>query len=227
MIKNDAQEKARVDARNALEEYVYDIRGKLQESGELAEYINEIDRKNICSELDELENWLYEEGENCERENYCDRLNELHNKTNPIKARYLEYSGQFSAFEELGHAVQMARKVVEQIRAKDLKYDHLTETEILNISEAADKAQKFYDNAKNKLAGNMKTQDPSVKIAEIYQECHTLKTCVKAIINRPKPQAQPPPETKQNSPASPPNEKDTKSDEPKQTTETEMDVEAE
>lgn len=39
MIANDKQEKERVDARNALEEYVYDLRGKISSNEELSQYV--------------------------------------------------------------------------------------------------------------------------------------------------------------------------------------------
>lgn len=195
MISNDRQEKERVDARNALEEYVYDIRGKLQEGGILFEYVADDIRNQICNQLDDVENWLYEDGESCEREVYKNRLGELHQKTDPIKARYHEYEGQAQAFNDLGHAIQMAYKSVEQYRSGDPKYDHLTETEILNISEQTEKTQKWFDDARGKLSIVRKIQDPLVKIADIRHEYQTLTTCVNSVLNRPKPKPPTPPPT--------------------------------
>jgi heat shock protein len=192
MISSDRQEKERIDARNALEEYVYEIRNKLQEDGGLCAYVDEQLRSQICSQLDDLENWLYEEGENCQREVYRTRLNELHEKSDPIKNRQIEYEGQNQAFNELGHAIQMSYKSVEQFRSGDPKYDHLTETEILNISEQTEKTQKWFEEARNKLHGVNKTQDPPVKISDIRHEYQTLTTCVNSVLSRPKPTPPPP-----------------------------------
>lgn len=196
MISNDRQEKERVDARNALEEFVYEMRGKLQEGGNLYEYIDENNRNQICAQLDEIENWLYEDGESCEREAYKTRLNDLHQKTDPISVRHREYEGQQQAFNELGHAIQMSYKAVEQFRGGDQKYDHLTETEMLNITEQAEKAQKWLEEARGKLNGVRKTQDPPVKIADVRHEYQTLTTCVNSVLNRPKPKPATPPPTK-------------------------------
>lgn len=77
MIAEDRQEKERVDARNALEEYVYDLRAKLSEEDQLATFITEPDKESLCRTLDETENWLYEEGEECQRNIYSDRLTRL------------------------------------------------------------------------------------------------------------------------------------------------------
>lgn len=200
MIANDEQEKERVDARNALEEYVYDMREKLQD-GPLTPYINENDRLNICNQLYDLENWLYEEGEDCDRDVYKGKLKNLHSQTDPIKARCHEFESQPSAFDELGHTIQMARKAINEYRSGSPKYDHLTETEILNITEAADKAQKWLDDSRNKFNRTPKTSDPPVKLNDIRHEWQTLSTCISSVLNRPKPKPPTPPATSQPKPS--------------------------
>ena len=77
MIADDRQEKERVDVRNALEEYVYDIRSKVLDDDQLATFITESDKDELCRVLDETETWLYEEGEDCKRQIYSDRLSRL------------------------------------------------------------------------------------------------------------------------------------------------------
>lgn len=193
MIANDRQEKERVDARNALEEFVYEVRGKIQEDGELSAYIEPDDASKICMQLEDTESWLYEDGENCEKAVYKDRLAGLRQQVDPIKVRSDEYQGHEQAFTELGRTVQLTYKAVEQYRAKDPKYDHLTETEILNISEAAQKAQKWGEEARSKLVAVRKTQDPPVKVADIRHENQTLSTCMNSVLNRPKPKPPTPP----------------------------------
>lgn len=75
MMAADRQEKDRVDARNSLEEYVYELRGKLSE--ELSAYVVEKDRSSLVEQLDQMENWLYEEGEECVKQVYMDKLGSL------------------------------------------------------------------------------------------------------------------------------------------------------
>lgn len=222
MISNDRQEKERVDARNALEEFVYEMRGKLQEGGNLFAYIDDSTRDQICSQLDDIENWLYEDGEACEREVYKTKLTDLHQKTDPIKSRHDEYEGQQQAFNELGHAIQMSYKAVEQYRSGDTKYDHLTETEMLNITEQAEKTQRWYEDARGKVACVKKTVDPPIKIADIRHEYNTLTTCVNSVLNRPKPRPATPPPAKSEVPQNGTAE-GAQPSEPK--TETEMDLE--
>ena len=77
MVAEDRQEKERIDARNALEEYVYDLRSKITEDDQLATFMLEVDREQLYRQLDDTENWLYEEGEECQRQVYSDRLARL------------------------------------------------------------------------------------------------------------------------------------------------------
>lgn len=77
MIAEDRQENERIDARNALEEYVYDLRAKLTDDYQLATFVTDTDKDSLSRTLDETEIWLYEEGEDCQRQIYIDRLTRL------------------------------------------------------------------------------------------------------------------------------------------------------
>lgn len=226
MIGNDEKEKDRVDARNALEEYVYDMREKLSEDGPLSTYVESNHRQTICNQLNELENWLYEEGEDCENDVYRSKLTDLHNQTNPIKARHFEYENQPNAFNDLGHAVQMARKSIHEFRTNTNKYDHITEVEIINVTEATDRAQRWLEENSGKSANSSKTVDPPVRIGDIRHELQTLTQSVNSVMNRPKPappQPQQTPNQTNSANGAQPDTKDAASNE--QTTEDNMDVE--
>ncbi len=196
-MENDRQEKERVDARNALEEFIYDMRDKLAEEGVLSSFVVDNDRQSICAQLNELENWLYEEGEDCDRDTYRNKLNHLQGLTDPIKARSLEYEYQPRDFDDLGHCIQMARKAVLEYRDGAIKYNHLTETEILNLSESADRAQKWHDEQIGKFQRSPKTVDLPFKSSEIRHEIHTLNQCMNSVLNRPKPKPPTPPADQQ------------------------------
>uniref|UniRef100_A0A8C2YYH3 Heat shock protein 4a n=1 Tax=Cyclopterus lumpus TaxID=8103 RepID=A0A8C2YYH3_CYCLU len=75
MIMQDKLEKERNDAKNNVEEYVYDMRDKLH--GVLEKFVNEADRDTFALRLEDTENWLYEDGEDQQKQVYIDRLAEL------------------------------------------------------------------------------------------------------------------------------------------------------
>uniref|UniRef100_A0A3P8TII5 Heat shock protein 4a n=1 Tax=Amphiprion percula TaxID=161767 RepID=A0A3P8TII5_AMPPE len=75
MIMQDKLEKERNDAKNNVEEYVYDMRDKLH--GVLEKFVNETDRDSFSLKLEDTENWLYEDGEDQQKQVYIDKLAEL------------------------------------------------------------------------------------------------------------------------------------------------------
>uniref|UniRef100_A0A8C1ULR9 Heat shock protein 4a n=1 Tax=Cyprinus carpio TaxID=7962 RepID=A0A8C1ULR9_CYPCA len=75
MIMQDKLEKERNDAKNYVEEYVYEMRDKLH--GVLENFVSEADRDSFSLKLEDTENWLYEEGEDQQKQVYIDKLAEL------------------------------------------------------------------------------------------------------------------------------------------------------
>lgn len=73
MIAHDKQEKERSDARNAVEEYVYDMRGKV-DGGEYEKYSDDKTRQKLLHDLRSTEDWLYDQGTNQDRTMYLERL---------------------------------------------------------------------------------------------------------------------------------------------------------
>lgn len=68
-------ERERSDAKNSVEEYVYAMKSKL--FGEYESYVTEEDRSKFDENLTQIEDWLYDEGENETKQVYVDKLVEL------------------------------------------------------------------------------------------------------------------------------------------------------
>ena len=75
LTNQDTTEADRLNAKNGVEEYIYDIRDKV--CGELEDFIKESDRENYSKMLTEFEDWLYDDGEDCEKAVYKAKLDEL------------------------------------------------------------------------------------------------------------------------------------------------------
>ncbi len=71
----DKLEKERADAKNFVEEYVYEMRDKIYTS--LEKYVKEDDRAKFSKLLDDTENWLYEDGEDENKNVYVTKLQDL------------------------------------------------------------------------------------------------------------------------------------------------------
>uniref|UniRef100_A0A669DZZ7 Heat shock protein 4a n=1 Tax=Oreochromis niloticus TaxID=8128 RepID=A0A669DZZ7_ORENI len=164
MIMQDKLEKERNDAKNNVEEYVYDMRDKLH--GILEKFVNE-DRDLFSLKLEDTENWLYEDGEDQQKQVYIDKLAELKKIGQPIHERYVEAEERPKAFEELGRQIQMYMKIIEAYKAKDELYDHLDELEVTRVDKQVNDAMVWMNSKMNQQNNQDLTMDPVVKVTEI------------------------------------------------------------
>lgn len=74
MNEHNQREDQRNEARNNLEETVYEIRDTI--SSDMDDNTN-VNAKQLCEFLDYVEEWLYSFGENCQRETYLQLRKEI------------------------------------------------------------------------------------------------------------------------------------------------------
>lgn len=189
MVSADRQERDRIDARNTLEEYVYELRSKL--SDELSSFIPEPERQKICKQLDEIEEWLYEEGEECQRQVYSQKLEHLRSCGEPIKKRKVEFELQPALFEEFSSVLQLTQKAIDQYKAGDDKYAHLEQSEMGKVQESTSCAWKWVEETRSKLQNASRYHSPAVSVEQILNEKSSFEQTVGKILSKPKPQ--PPP----------------------------------
>ncbi|XP_052585890.1 heat shock 70 kDa protein 4L isoform X1 [Peromyscus californicus insignis] len=190
MIMQDKLEKERNDAKNAVEEYVYDFRDKLGTVYE--KFITPEDMNKLSALLEDTENWLYEEGEDQPKQIYVDKLQELKKYGQPIQMKYVEHEERPKALNDLGKKIQLVLKVIEAHRNKDERYDHLDPAEM-------EKAEKYISDSMNWLNSKMNaqnklslTQDPVVKVSEIVAKSKELDNFCNPIVYKPKPKVEVP-----------------------------------
>ncbi|KAJ3657316.1 hypothetical protein Zmor_009130 [Zophobas morio] len=201
MIAADRQEKERADARNAFEEYVYELRGKLSSDDELAPFILENERSVLLKHLDDMENWLYEEGEECNRQVYQDKLAELKTKGEPIQTRKVEFELRPHVIEDFARSLQLTMKALELIKANDPKYAHLNEEEVKKVDQAFKNSYQWIEQTRQKFVNAPKHLPPPVTIAQVRQEKNEFENTVTPILNKPPPKAPSPPKEQQKSPS--------------------------
>ncbi|XP_073680216.1 heat shock 70 kDa protein 4a [Garra rufa] len=192
MIMQDKLEKERNDAKNYVEEYVYEMRDKLH--GVLENFVSEADRDSFSLKLEDTENWLYEEGEDQQKQVYIDKLNELKKLGQPIQNRFVEAEERPKAFEELGRQIQQYMKIVEAYKAKDELYDHLEELDMMKVEKQLNEAMTWMNNKMNLQSKQSLNQDPVVKTQEIQGKTKELYSACNHIVTKPKPKVEPPKE---------------------------------
>jgi heat shock 70kDa protein 4 len=109
-LVHDTEEK-----KNALEEYVYEMRGKL-EGGAYSDYIDPSIKDKFISELNTMEDWLYDEGEEATKSVYVAKLDELKKTGTPVAEKYRES-------EERPRAARYLTQAIEQITREAMTSD--------------------------------------------------------------------------------------------------------
>nr|UNE55961.1 heat shock 70 kDa protein cognate 4 [Paroster macrosturtensis] len=193
MIAADRQEKERADARNALEEYVYELRGKLSSEDELATFVTDSDRSSLISQLDQMENWLYEDGEDCNRPEYHERLMSLKTKGEPIQNRRNEFDLRPRVLEDFARSIQLAGKASEQMRQKDPKYEHVTDEEVMKLIKTVQENHKWLEETRVQLNATSRYVTPSITVSQIRTEHMNFEQTIRPILNKPIPKPPSPP----------------------------------
>lgn len=192
LIMNDKLEREKADSRNAVEEYVYDMREKI--SDKLYDYVTDEERKQIMTLLEDTENWLYEDGENETKSVYVKKLEDLRKIGDPVMRKYVEDMHRPAAFEQLGASLMHVTKFLQLWNEKDEKYDHISEEEVAKVNKAHQDISEWYNESLQKQSNVVKHQDPAVTIADIQSKAKELEKICTPVINkkRPKPKEEPP-----------------------------------
>ncbi|XP_029577759.1 heat shock 70 kDa protein 4 isoform X1 [Salmo trutta] len=194
MIMQDKLEKERNDAKNYVEEYVYDMRDKLH--GRLEKFVSEADRDILSLQLEDTENWLYEDGEDQPKQQYIDKLAELKKLGQPIQERYMESEERPRAFDDMGKQIQMYMKVVEAYKTKEEQYDHLDQEEINKVDKMVNEAMIWLNSKMNQQSKLSLTVEPAVRVREIQDKTKELYSSCNPIVTKPKPKVELPKDNK-------------------------------
>lgn len=107
------------ERKNQLEEYIYELRGKLDE--EYKDFASDQEKEKLSGLLMKAEDWLYEDGEDSTKAKYIAKYEELASIGNVIKGRYLakeqEKKEQYRQKQEAAQAAAMAEKMAAQREA--------------------------------------------------------------------------------------------------------------
>ncbi|XP_009875097.1 PREDICTED: heat shock protein 105 kDa isoform X2 [Apaloderma vittatum] len=192
MIMQDKLEKERNDAKNAVEEYVYEFRDKL--SGPYEKFVCEKDLQGFSALLTETEGWLYEEGEDEAKQVYVDKLEDLKKLGTPIEMRYQEAEERPKLLEELGHRLQYYATIAGEFRNRDEKYIHIDEMEMMKVEKCVSEVVEWMNNAVSAQAKKSLDQDPAVHSSEIKAKLQELNNVCEPVVTQPKPKVDSPKE---------------------------------
>lgn len=103
------------DRKNTLEEYIYDMRGKLDDT--YASFASDDEKATLGKMLDDAENWLYDDGEDATKAQYIAKYEELTSKGNLIRGRYLSKIEEEKQAKRAAQEAEAHRKMAEKLAA--------------------------------------------------------------------------------------------------------------
>ncbi|KAF3905145.1 hypothetical protein ABW21_db0208244 [Orbilia brochopaga] len=110
------------DRKNALEEYIYELRGKIDDV--YSEFASEDEKNKLRTMLENTENWLYDEGEDATKAVYIAKFDEIRFIAGPIIQRYLDKQEAARQVERAAkEAVEADRRAKEDSEKRDDKKD--------------------------------------------------------------------------------------------------------
>lgn len=170
------------DSKNALEEYLYDIRSKIE--GSLEKFASEDEHTKLLQKVSESEEWLYGEGEEATKNVYISRLEELKVIGEPITERAREH-------ELLPQAEASLRQTIAEYlnlaKSNDERYAHIDAADRTKISAECSKKQKWIHDIMAKQNSRPLHQPLAVNSAQIIDEKNRLINVCFPIMNKPRP----------------------------------------
>ncbi|CAI4054378.1 hypothetical protein SUVZ_16G1820 [Saccharomyces uvarum] len=131
MIAQDKLVAETEDRKNTLEEYIYTLRGKLDE--EYSTFASDAEKTKLKDMLNKAEEWLYDDGFDSIKAKYIAKYEELASLGNVIRGRYLakeeEKKQALRSKQESSQMAALAEKLAAQRKAEADKKDEKKDTE--------------------------------------------------------------------------------------------------
>ncbi|CAM8957305.1 unnamed protein product [Rhodiola kirilowii] len=180
------------DKKNAVEAYVYDMRNKLYDKYQ--EFVTELEKGAFIAKLQDVEDWLYEDGEDETKSVYVAKLEELKKKGDPIEDRFKEFSERGAVVDQLVYCINSYR---EAAVSNDPKFDHIDIAEKQKVLNECVESEAWLRERKQQQDALPKHATPVLLSADVRKKAETLDRFCRPIMTKPKP-------TKQATPGTPP-----------------------
>ncbi|BAT98525.1 Heat shock protein [Vigna angularis] len=170
------------DKKNAVEAYVYDMRNKLNDKYQ--EFVIASEREDFTAQLQEVEDWLYDEGEDEAKGVYIAKLEQLKKQGDPIEGRYREYMERGNIIEQFMYCINSYR---EAAKSKDPKFDHIDINEKQKVVNECVEAEKWFMEKQQLQSSLPKYINPVLLSAEIRKKAEIVDRFCKPIMTKPRP----------------------------------------
>merc|ERR1711871_1889912 len=182
----DAERKIRDGLKNDLETYVFSTRSKIREAEEeVSKVSTDEEREKIMEDLEAIEEWLYEDGEdggaNAPTDAYKQKMEKMDKRVNAIFHRLAE-------LEARPKAIEAARAIMEAANSKIAEWPEarpqLSEEDVKSAKLMVEEIGKWLDEKEKKQAELATTDTPAFSSADVKKQIRPLSRLISSLLSR-------------------------------------------
>ncbi|XP_009757679.1 heat shock 70 kDa protein 17 [Nicotiana sylvestris] len=181
--KKDEERRRTAELKNSLEGYIYDTRDKL-ESEDFAKISTSQERQSFIEKLDEVQEWLYTDGEDASATQFQKRLDELKAIGDPIFFRHNELTARPAASD---HARKYLNEVQQIVRGWETNKSWLPKGRIDEVLKEAEKVKNWLNQKEAEQKDTPGFNKPAFTSEEVYEKVLDLQDKVTKVNRIPKP----------------------------------------
>ncbi|XP_077233747.1 heat shock 70 kDa protein 15-like [Tasmannia lanceolata] len=170
------------DKKNAVEAYVYDMRNKLHDKYQ--DFVTASEREELIAKLQEVEDWLYEDGEDETKGVYIAKLEELKKQGDPIEECYKEHLERGPVIDQLVYCINSFR---EAAMSKDPKFDHIEIADKQKVINECGEAEAWLREKKHQQDLLPKHATPVLLSADVKRKAESIDRFCRPIMTKPRP----------------------------------------
>ncbi|TYJ15851.1 hypothetical protein E1A91_A10G210900v1 [Gossypium mustelinum] len=182
--KKDAERRRTAELKNNLEEYIYATKEKFETSEDFERISSNDERQSGIKKLDEVQEWLYTDGEDATATEFQERLNLLKAATDPIFFRFKELTAR-------PEAVKFARRYLTElqqtIRGWEKDKPWLPKVKVEELSINIDKFKTWLDEKEAEQQKMSGFSMPVFTSKEVYEKVTGVQNKADSIKKIPKP----------------------------------------
>ncbi|GFZ03227.1 heat shock protein 70 (Hsp 70) family protein [Actinidia rufa] len=162
LVQQDIKVEQTKDKKNMLESYVYDTRSKLLNS--YRSFATESEKEGISRNLQQTEEWLYDDGDDESENVYIDKLEDLKKLVDPIENRYKDEEARAEATRGLLNCIVEHRMALGSLPASERDA----------VTSECNKAEQWLREKTQQQDSLPKNADPILWSSEIKRKAEAL-----------------------------------------------------
>ncbi|KAM5580218.1 heat shock 70 kDa protein 17 [Rosa sericea] len=182
--KKDAERRRTAELKNNLEGYIYATKEKLETLEELEKISTSEERQTLIGKLDEVQEWLYMDGEDATASEFQERLDMLKANGDPIFFRFKELSARPEAVK---HARKYLVELQQIVNGWESNKSWLPKDRITEVLSDADKLKTWLDEKEAEQKKTPGFNTPVFTSEDVYMKVFDLQEEVDSINRIPKP----------------------------------------